>query len=437
MSKHLKKFILIACIFFISCTTSSTDTGSNDSNVSLNNTNIQLQEAKALLLQKSSSIYSTSSGNVTTNFLQLLKDGTLTPVISSSESVGVTYIDRSPAGDLHIMFSNSVIVNSEDCRWIVIKPDNQVSCVDSSIINFTYIKIQEQYARYRFATTENGTSSSEPSAGYLSQLEFDDSGNATYAVTEASGTSNVIYHWDRASGIVSTTLDAASLNLHVSHFFLSSDGSLIMSGDISGSNNPLFHFIPSSKTLNETCITSLESFFMSASSDLYIHGLGNCDGHTSTTNEVWKGVLTDGNFTFTALGDNVDGYSFFEDSVGNVYLGTTLINNGAFDEITISGIKNADLSQVSRDYLYETGTDASGNHVFIRKHLLGEREETDLLNGANLLVQQFDVAKNGDVYFGALDLSTTTVKLYLYNNTTNELQQFDNLSSDLSQIISL
>lgn len=75
MLHYLKLLVFISFLFFIACSGSSTNSSIiNDLTVSLDNTNMQFQEAQALLLQESTVSYSTSSGSVTTNLLQMLAD---------------------------------------------------------------------------------------------------------------------------------------------------------------------------------------------------------------------------------------------------------------------------------------------------------------------------------------------------------------------------
>lgn len=204
----------------------------------------------------------------------------------------------------------------------------------------------------------------------------------------------------------------------------------------------LFRYTPATGELDNICDNA--DFFISSSGTLYVYG--SCTNGETAIGGLLIGSFADGELTFTEMesgGTSVDlGGSFYEGSSGDIYTydyddTVTWLNEGAFEEINIETLTDTALSEVKGDYFYQTGTDTSGNYVFIRKHLLGEREEIDLLGGADLLVQKFDVTNEGDVYFGALDLNTTQVYLYKYNNSTGELETVESLSSDLSQIITL
>lgn len=446
MIRSIKISVILGFIFLIaSCGGGSSQPKIQaTTELSTNQMAFTFSDSKALLLSDSSTTYETELGPVTTNLSKILENGTLAPAFlpSSSDSLSsatirVSYFTYSPIGDVHIKFNSSVTVDSENCSWIVIKSDNQVSCVSTLSLSFNSL---ENNLTLMQASSSGEGSITDNISDTITQLEFDALGNAFYS-TEFG---NKIYKWNREDGSTSTIFDGDPISFEVYKFLVASDESLMISGVLQGTGEyeeELFRYVPSSG-LSRRCDNS--DFFISSTGTLYVYG--SCTNGETAIGGLLIGSFADGELTFTEMesgGTSVDlGGSFYESSSGDIYTynyddTVTWLNVGAFEEISIEALTDTALSEVKGDYFYQTGTDTSGNYVFIRKHLVGEREEIDLLGGADLLVQQFDITDEGDVYFGALDLNTTQVYLYKYNNSTGELETVESLSSDLSQIITL
>src|SRR5262249_37230265 len=132
---------------------------------------------------------------------------------------------------------------------------------------------------------------------------------------------------------------------------------------------------------------------------------------------------------------------FSEDSENNVY---AVVNGPESAAVQVSGeemrtvrasLDKTELFTVKGDYLFATGVDANGKHVFLRKSLIGDGQETDILGDEDLLVQRFDVSANGDVYFAAANLADATRFLMKFDATTGEIQALQELPSGLKQIV--
>lgn len=400
-----------------------------------------------------------SSSGTETN-LQSLVENAIEPAFTltanddrnQNHPLKVSRIDISPTGEVYVLFYDSfwtkpVLIDSQPCAWIVINSDYSIDCVDDDI-DAVEGPWSTLVVRDGAGTKNTGDAHSGPSlpTRILDEEmtpQIDRDGNIYYLVQSYDGSGDIyqIRKRDRNTGVVSTVLDAASINLSIRDCFVMSDESLVIPGYLTGLDGKrLFRFIPSSSgngTLQEVDDGPVSLFL---ASDGALYSVGGSTG-------LIKGTLADGELAFSEVdagtGAVATGSEIVEDSLGNIYVlneatgSVVFANPGAFEEISITSIATTELSKASGDYLYETGENSDGDRVFIRKHLLGEREEVDLLGDRNLLVQQFDVADNGDVYFGALDLDTTTIYLYKYNNSTGELEQLDSLPGDLMQIVLL
>lgn len=181
------KLIKILCagvIFLIGCGGG----GSNPdikpiANVSTSQMAFTFSDTTALLLSGIATIYETDLGTVTTNLSKILEDGTMAPAFApsssdslSSATITVGYFIDSPAGDIHIMFYNPILLDSEDCYWIVIKMGGQVSCVNSSALSFYYLNyIENNLAFTQASSSDDSIAISLPAE--VTQLEFNLSGD--------------------------------------------------------------------------------------------------------------------------------------------------------------------------------------------------------------------------------------------------------------------
>lgn len=420
MKKH--QFLVLLLIFY-SC---SGDTASDDLNIPT--IDFDLAEAQGLVLtsnatqtsalQKEMSLEELTEEEAISNLKKMLSDGSLAPIIyidsESGEEITSTIdiedIMFSSFGDVIVNFTGyGVILNGYYCKDVLLNFEEEVTAC---------IHPLEEY-----------------DDGGIEQIIFNSEGDVYYIFEHK------LYKMDRTDYSTVFVWEPELINFGINSYVVGPDNSLILSGSLAGLNDYFFRYYPDSENLETIEVTDEEGLVLTGL-EIDLLTLENSLLYITNVDNVWRGTFSEDEIlTFEYLGEfEID--NFVTTSEGNIYVyggstTATLISSSPFEEITFSTVVDEELAEANGDYLFLTGTDSEGNRVFMRKSLLGDREEIDLLGGSNFLVQNFDVASNGDVYFGALDLDTLTVYLYKYNNTTGELEQMDSLSGDLEEILVL
>lgn len=365
-----------------------------------------------------------------TNLTKMLEDGSVVAVIykesgftapaedATGVSVDVSQVFISPVGDAIITFNPpGVILDNFYCDAVVLNDAGDSYCLDP----------ESSYDEGHIP-------------GYIT---FDSSGNIYYyngishAVDQADY--DAIRKWSRSDQITTVLWRPDDINFEGNPelFVIAPDGSVIMADDLEGSSANFFRYYPNTASLeildddllavaSSTVLGRISDFSILDDNKLYVN---TSYGHLFRGTFASDGTLS---FEYLDTGDFIittDGYIYADsdDSLSFLEPSVTTLDISSYD---------TEILEVIGGYTYLTGTDGSANYVFIKKQI-ADGTETDLLSGQNLLIQHFDVAENGDVYFGALDLDTTTVYLYKYDNATGQLEQLDSLPGDLLDIILL
>lgn len=395
-------------------------------------------DAQALILHESSpsseagySLAKTTTQEAITNLKKLISDGTLANVIYTAETdegqttetapITVDDIKIAPWGDIYVLFGYRGValtgwVQGSSCYLVVVTPPDQASCV-------------EDYA------------------GDFSNVKFDSQGNTYYiagGIFEGAYWSPAAIGKRTRNGVISTVFSMLAIHFYCSDFVVAPDGSLFVEGDLQGSSDHLFRYFPNTGRLEPLDNDLQESASLS-------NLLENGKFYHPYAGTIYVGTFAeDSSLSFQPIFSSgefgveiYEGTSFTMTSAGEVYMvgGESVVRiEPSFAQVDLPDF-DIEFFKTSGEFIYLTGTDpSSGKYVFIRKDLSVEGEETDLLGGRNLLVQQFDVAGSGDIYFGALDLDTTTVYLFKYNNEKallgeDPLEQLESLPGDLTDII--
>lgn len=401
--------------------------------------------AEALVVTEGSTVVTTltrtkalTTEGALSNLKKMLADGSLDNVIYPTEggtiegNITINSIYSSPVGDIVVKFLDpGIIFNGEYCWMVILNDAGEVSCIDP----------------------QSSLEDHKDIGQFFSGFYFDQSGNIYLDLFQE------IYKWSREDHTISFIFDFLSINANTFDMVIAPDGSLVFWGWLSGENDSnFFRFYPSSEgegDLEALCVyldsdTELMPTYDDSNSFYFFAESASCSnldiaytfgGDSSIIKAEFE---ENGELTYSLVTDTseVSGDELIKDSEGNIYVKNgdtkvTLISSSPFEEITFSTVVDEAMSEISGDYMFLTGTDSNGNRVLMRKHLLGDREEIDLLGGSNLLVQRLVAVPNGDAYFGALDLDALDVYLYKYNNTTSQLEQLDSLPSEVEDIIVL
>lgn len=423
-------------------TSESTDSNATTTTTEDASYEINLEDTEALLIQQTAvSSFVTiddadpgtsflAGGGSTTNFWKMDSLGEIRPAIerelSSSQTssytgamvtVNAERIDVSPTGIVYVLLSSPIRIGGVLCKWVAVNP-------------------------HTVSNTTNVSSCAEDDTSFdINRVVFDSFGDVYY-----SNTYNEINFRDVGSGVNVTIFKGKDIGFQIGDFIPAPDESLILLGVLDGTVQHLFRYYPEI-IFGTTKMESLPLGGMVSWDKQFILD-NDANIFYSNAGEVYKITFTyDDKAVFSQPTEDIYGYQFTRDSHGDVYAvgdvrydnnwnTITILSDPSYESIEMS-LKQSDIFEVKGDYMFATGKDGAGKKVFLRKHILGDQDEVDLLNGRDMLVQSFDVKENGDVYFGALDYTTVKRGMFLYHNNTGVIDNVLEIPNDLKTILYL
>lgn len=367
------------------------------------------------------------NGNLETNFWILDGEGNLLPGVTvtggNGKKIEIERIDTSPTGETYLLFAHTVSVKGERCKWVMVGPAASQSAVCA-----------DPDTRFQF-----------------SQIKFGADGTAYY-----SSVKGLIKARERTDGQIRTLFSGADIDFVLEAFLPAPDGSIMIVGDLAGTSRRFFRLLPDADgvVMESQCLSGVKAkvkgfapgneMFMSSGGDLYVKSTqGACDELTGA--KLYRGIFTDGALRFSPI-PGVDSDFFAEDSEGGVYAvkvgrggevsTLTRVNGGLPGTPEIIPLASVESLRVIGDDVYATGIDGSGRNAFLRRNLLSDGDAEDLLQGRDLVVQDFQVNAAGDVYFDAVDYADAAGrKLFRYAAEGGLLKSVAALPEDLKEII--
>lgn len=383
----------------------------------------QIDGAVAFLRQDSAQSLQPTVEELATNFWVMTEGGDILPGIVAtgygSLTIELERIDVAPTGEIYLLFVHGLDYAGGRCRWFIIGLKNIVACAEQE---------------YRFA---------------VSEVRFNNVGNVFYRNDEGE-----LRRRDRENGTVATLLTAVAIGLDMNAYLPLDDGSVLVNGDLAGTRQRLFRFVPGEEAgegwLETMCVQSFavstradmprDQYFLASDGSVYFKRKGDaCAGMESAY--IYHGFLADdGEFVSTAL-PGMDGVAFAEDSRGHVYaIGDSWdfslndLTDLTTGEVIGVGLKETELFQVRGDFIYTAGTDFLGDNMLMRRSLISG-EEAVLYATPDGLVQEFAVSANGDVHFGVLSYTDLSRRLYRYVAGTGVTDDVVEMAGDLSNIV--